>query len=118
MTKGIMHAASTLSKSAAQNCSIEHTAVIPSLVLSCRSLDNFWFHLDTVGSISFHPLMASLLSVSGSRHFLEDDDDDDSSTSDEEPTSINNHTVRRRERPRPVTVDASIKIWNFEPSGA
>ncbi|KAF8797613.1 hypothetical protein BYT27DRAFT_7125292 [Phlegmacium glaucopus] len=79
-----------------------------------------WYkaHNDAVGATVFHPLMPSLLSGSGSRHFLEDDDDDDSS-SDEESTPINNQaTVRRRKRPRPVTVDPSIKIWDFGPSGA
>lgn len=79
-----------------------------------------WFkaHNDAVGSTAFHPLMASLLSVSGSRHFT-DDDDDDSSNSGEESMSINNQaTVRRTERLLPVTVDPSIKIWDFRPSDA
>ena len=73
-------------------------------------------HLDAVGSTAFHPLMASLLSVSGSRHFIDDDDDDDLSTSDDDSTSIDNQpqaTIRRRERLLPVAVDTSIKIWDF-----
>ena len=62
--------------------------------------------------------MASFLSVSGSRHFT-DNDDDDSSNSGEDSMSINNQaTVRRTERLLPVTVDPSIKIWDFRPSGA
>ena len=62
--------------------------------------------------------MASLLSVSGSRHFIEDDDDD-SSDFDEGLISINNEaTVRCREQLLPVTADPSIKIWDFRLSGA
>ena len=88
--------------------------VTPSQIISSGLLSNFRFHLDAIGSTSFHPLVASLLSVSGSRHFFEDEDDDDSSTSDEESTSTDDQaTARRRKRPQPVAIDCSIKIWDF-----
>jgi hypothetical protein len=107
----------TVGKPVAQNYGLEHTTVTPTQLRPLLS-NNFWFYLDAVGSTAFHPLMASLLSVSGSRHFVDDDDDDDSSTSDEESTSINNQpTIRRSERSLPVTIDSSIKIWDFRPSG-
>jgi len=113
------HTALTMDRSVDQNYCIKHTMVTPSQPALCCSSLNLWFHLDAVGSTAFHPFMASLLSVSGSRHFLEDEDDDDLSTSDEDSTSINGQAiVRRRKRPQPVTVDSSVKLWDFRPSGA
>lgn len=79
---------------------------------------------DAIGSVAFHPLRSTLISASGSRHFhpehndVETSSESDESGEDDEAgrarkTGMN---VRKRiNRPHPVTLDSSIKLWNFEP---
>ena len=69
-------------------------------------------HTDAVGSVSFNPCFPSLLSTSGSRHFIagedgERDDDDDEDT--EEPPM----GIKRQDRLGPVTFDNSVKVWTL-----
>ena len=82
---------------------------------------------DAVGSVAFHPLRPLLLSVSGSRHFDHADAasgvSSGSSTSDSEgavdehtegPLSSGSHAVkRRRNKPQPLALDTTIKLWDF-----
>jgi telomerase Cajal body protein 1 len=83
--------------------------------------------LDAVGSVSFHPLKSMLLSVSGSRHYLEGGDpgssSSDSGSTDGEnegeeaqmvSTAVRLHAKHPRERPSPQVKDASVKLWNFD----
>lgn len=74
---------------------------------------------DTVGSVSFHPLRPILLSASGSRHFHPSSENSDLSSSsddtDDEPDEISPSNISRpRIRSHPVTLDSSIKMWNFD----
>ena len=70
-----------------------------------------------------------LLSVSGSRHFHPEDEDNHSSSSSDSSEDDEGEEVdaavegreqdvtgvrRRRQRPHPLTLDASIKMWNFQ----
>lgn len=78
---------------------------------------------DAIGSVAFHPTDPVLLSVSGSRHFQElpsppdssegsaDEDGESANLKDDRPSA--NVVVRKRRRPYPVTLDSSVKIWNF-----
>jgi len=82
---------------------------------------------DAVGSVAFHPFESRLLSASGSRHFIdddevedledsEDDDDDAEGASDGGGASISHskESDSRRERRRhPVTLESTLKLWNF-----
>ncbi|KAF8655612.1 hypothetical protein AX16_002994 [Volvariella volvacea WC 439] len=95
-------------------------------------------HEDAVGSVSFHPLTATLLSVSGSRHFdLDDDDSDSDSNPDTESDPEDLECISRNHRGRddgsdkveeikqakvvhsiekglrPTAIDSSIKLWDF-----
>ncbi|KAG6875594.1 hypothetical protein C0992_003156 [Termitomyces sp. T32_za158] len=67
-----------------------------------RPVLEFPAHDDAVGSVAFHPLRPSLLSVSGSRHFLAPDSDSDSD-------SDANTETRVVQRVRPTVMDQSIK---------
>ncbi|KAF8962199.1 WD40-repeat-containing domain protein [Flammula alnicola] len=74
----------------------------------------FKAHADAVGSVAFHPFKSTLLSASGSRHFLDIDQaegNDDSDTSDDEDLLIQ---IRRARRPQPVTFDSTMKIWDLK----
>jgi hypothetical protein len=84
--------------------------------------------VDAIGSVSFHPLQPSVLSVSGSRHWgtsdtsgeeadlgacsssASDSDSDSDSSSDSEDTSPSVTPFRHR---GPSTQDATIKFWSF-----
>jgi hypothetical protein len=85
---------------------------------------------DAVGSVAFHPLESCLLSASGSRHFiveqeqeLEDEDEDlsdtDAASSFDRGGASNSHPrwkesdARRERRCHPVTLDSTLKLWNF-----
>ncbi|KAG6895721.1 hypothetical protein C0993_009267, partial [Termitomyces sp. T159_Od127] len=79
-------------------------------------------HDDAIGSVAFHPLRPSLLSVSGSRHFLEDDLDSESGSDDDgeaggggedEDGDDGAATTRVVRRVRPTAMDRSIKTWSF-----
>ncbi|KAI0698794.1 WD40-repeat-containing domain protein [Earliella scabrosa] len=87
-------------------------------------------HHDAVGSVAFHPLRPLLLSVSGSRHFDVSDtptssssessgsgsEDENSKVGTAEPSAVRrkvNGLRRSRVRPQPVTMDASVKLWDF-----
>ncbi|KAI0633149.1 WD40-repeat-containing domain protein [Trametes polyzona] len=87
-------------------------------------------HRDAVGSVAFHPLRPLLLSVSGSRHFENatsvsgdgtSDDDDDDDTQDADSASASSAIpekapaiTRSRQRPQPIALDSSVKLWSFE----
>ncbi|KAF8907598.1 hypothetical protein CPB84DRAFT_1744519 [Gymnopilus junonius] len=85
-------------------------------------INRFKAHDDAVGSVAFNPFRSSLLSVSGSRHFMNDYSDEESdSESDTESGSGHNdmnspHSKMRRmpRRTQPVTFDSTIKIWDFK----
>lgn len=80
---------------------------------------------DAIGSVAFNPIDSSLISVSGSRHYVRsvtsgtkavpdsmlDSESTDSSTSDEEHHV---ETVRYRTPKPPFTTDSSAKIWSFQ----
>lgn len=68
--------------------------------------------LDAVGSVGFHPYKAAVLSASGSRHFLDSDSDSDDESSRQTPAREQN-VVRRSSRAQPVTLDSTIKVWDF-----
>lgn len=83
-------------------------------------------HNDAIGSVAFHPLRSTLISASGSRHFHPEDDDNihsetssdsDESGEDDDGTGARetSNVIKRLSRPHPVTLDSSIKLWNFEP---
>ena len=85
-----------------------------------------WRHwTDAVGSVAFHPLHPLLLSVSGSRHFdqadvasgVSSDSSSDEGAVDEhteDPPSSGSHAVkRRRNKPQPLALDTTIKLWGF-----
>ncbi|KAL0958980.1 hypothetical protein HGRIS_014295 [Hohenbuehelia grisea] len=114
--------------------SAEPTLTEP-VVSSVQPKSVFHAHEDAIGSVSFHPLEAELLSVSGSRHFdrepLSSPDDSDSSDSEVEadldstdgevsslqspssPSSkLSLSITRHRRRPHPVTLDNSVKLWS------
>ncbi|KAF9459530.1 WD40-repeat-containing domain protein [Collybia nuda] len=81
----------------------------------------FKAHNDAVGSVAFHPLQPTLLSVSGSRHFRLDDENSDLSSSsdesdDEQADSAAPNITRPKIRSQPITLDSSMKIWNFDSS--
>ncbi|KNZ71949.1 Telomerase Cajal body protein 1 [Termitomyces sp. J132] len=74
-------------------------------------------HVYAIGSVSFHPLYPTLLSVSGSRHFeSESDSDSEDSEDDEDGGILDVGSGRQRviQRTRPKTLDRSIKTWSFE----
>ncbi|KAF8962187.1 WD40-repeat-containing domain protein [Flammula alnicola] len=74
----------------------------------------FKAHADAIGSVAFHPFKPSLLSASGSRHFLDIDQaegNDDSNTSDDEDLLV---PIRRARRRQPVTFDSTMKIWDLK----
>ncbi|OBZ74690.1 Telomerase Cajal body protein 1 [Grifola frondosa] len=84
-------------------------------------------HRDAVGSVAFHPVQATLLSISGSRHFepevpepTSSSDSSSSASSDENEDRLSRHNRKRisvrmnRQRSQPFATDASIKLWNFE----
>ncbi|GJE98645.1 WD40 repeat domain-containing protein [Phanerochaete sordida] len=80
----------------------------------------FQAHNDAVGSVGFHPYKPLLLSVSGSRHYVEGGDsdseessEDESGSDDEVSTDVQINVRRPRERPSPSVRDASFKIWDF-----
>lgn len=67
---------------------------------------------DAIGSVSFHPWKAQLLSASGSRHWQEEvgsseEDDEGSEDSEGEATSAS------RMRRELVSLDSSIKLWDW-----
>ncbi|KAI9058651.1 hypothetical protein FKP32DRAFT_1581045 [Trametes sanguinea] len=89
-------------------------------------------HRDAVGSVAFHPLRPLLLSVSGSRHFDASTSgqrsEESSSDSDDEiieleasdanaakPRNTMSSVTIPRKRPQPVTLDASVKLWDCSP---
>ncbi|KAI5125038.1 hypothetical protein M0805_007462 [Coniferiporia weirii] len=101
----------------------------------------FKAHDDSIGSVAFNPVDASLLSVSGSRHFrstspdlpvedsrgeldTEEDarsgsDSDSGSDPDEPDASVGRHgrTIRRsRQAMGPFVKDSSVKVWKFSAS--
>ncbi|EIW56334.1 uncharacterized protein TRAVEDRAFT_170197 [Trametes versicolor FP-101664 SS1] len=99
----------------------------PSSTPRTTPIMQFDAHRDAVGSVAFHPLRPLLLSVSGARHFEDpasasgdrSDSDDDmedaeivgaSSAKSGEPPGV---TVSRQ-RPQPIALDASVKLWSFE----
>jgi hypothetical protein len=80
-------------------------------------------HQDAVGSVAFHPLQPMLLSASGSRHFHPDDelselssssDDTDDDESAETSQTERSNVTRPKIRSHPITLDSSIKMWNFD----
>lgn len=98
-----------------------------------RPVQEFKAHADAIGSVTFHPLLPVLLSVSGSRHFDAEasphvsftgsegnahSDSDSASDSGEgegahcwqRPCGV---IERRRARPQPTVRDASIKLWDL-----
>ncbi|OCB88842.1 WD40 repeat-like protein [Sanghuangporus baumii] len=89
----------------------------------------FKAHDDSIGSLAFNPVDATLLSVSGSRHFddssvishsggSESSDSSDSESEwdeDDEGGYMRNYIRRRRQPIRPLVVDSSVKIWKFSP---
>jgi len=88
----------------------------------------FTLCLDSIGSVAFHPSHSTLISASGSRHFhLEDDDTENSDTSSESDGGEDKNAegraknisssilLKRTSRPHPVTLDSSVKLWNFGP---
>ena len=67
--------------------------------------------LDAVGSVAFHPAKPAILSASGSRHFFDSDSESDDESSRQSPVS--NLNVKRSFWTQPVTLDSSIKVWDF-----
>ena len=76
--------------------------------------------------MAFHPFHSTLLSASGSRHFHPENngigDSETSSDSDESREDADGEemakktgitTTKRRSRPHPVTLDSSMKLWDF-----
>ncbi|KAI0944727.1 hypothetical protein AcW1_002366 [Taiwanofungus camphoratus] len=89
-------------------------------------------HEDAIGSAAFHPLRPMLLSVSGSRHFhkhrpsstcrsesstTESGSEYGDSDNDESGDCKNNSVAKiSRERPQPLTLDSTVKLWNWDPN--
>ncbi|KAF5376708.1 hypothetical protein D9615_007827 [Tricholomella constricta] len=82
-------------------------------------------HGDAIGSVAFHPHRSLLLSASGSRHFHPTDASESSDSEESVDSEADSHDagtvptcemrgIRRRGRPHPVTLDASIKTWAFD----
>lgn len=74
--------------------------------------NNFTIVLDAIGSVAFHPYKPIMLSASGSRHFFDSDTDSDIESSRQSVASRQN-VVRRSFKTQPVTLDSSIKVWDF-----
>ncbi|KAG6918477.1 hypothetical protein DXG01_014104 [Tephrocybe rancida] len=72
-------------------------------------------HTDAIGSVAFNPIYPMLLSVSGSRHFQSDEGSDSSGSDDDDKgqDSLLPPRVVHLRKPRPVTLDTSIKTWSF-----
>jgi len=82
---------------------------------------------DAVGSIAFHPFESSLLSASGSRHFIDEEEledglshlDANADGSFDEGGGSDSHShlkgsdARRERRRHPVTLDSTLKLWNL-----
>ena len=68
--------------------------------------------LDAVGSVAFHPYKPAILSASGSRHFFDSDTDSEEESSRQSPASKQNLATRSL-CTKPVTIDSSIKVWDF-----
>ncbi|KAG6831120.1 hypothetical protein H0H87_006145, partial [Tephrocybe sp. NHM501043] len=80
----------------------------------CPTLE-FAAHGDAVGSVAFHPLQPTLLSVSGSRHFESDNESESSGAEVEETEDMAPQPrVIRHKKLVPITLDASIKTWSFQ----
>jgi hypothetical protein len=58
-----------------------------------------------------------LLSASGSRHFFDDDDEDeeeaDDGADDDASSGEDGRGRLKLRRPRPVTLDSTMKIWDL-----
>lgn len=68
--------------------------------------------LDALGSVAFHPVKPFMLTASGSRHFFDSDSESESDESSRRsPASDQN--VKRSHWTQPVTLDSSIKVWDF-----
>ncbi|KAF8170578.1 hypothetical protein BJ912DRAFT_861136, partial [Pholiota molesta] len=75
----------------------------------------FKAHEDAVGSVAFHPFKSILLSASGSRHFLDDEDEEEADDDSDDDASSGEEGRGRLKlrRPRPVTLDSTMKIWDL-----
>ncbi|KDQ12768.1 hypothetical protein BOTBODRAFT_134321 [Botryobasidium botryosum FD-172 SS1] len=81
----------------------------------------FQGHNDGVGSVAFHPIHPLLMTVSGSRHFLElDPTSSESSEAESQLDSGEDEQPATLSRARdPVARDPSLKLWSFgKDSGA
>ncbi|EJD01202.1 WD40 repeat-like protein [Fomitiporia mediterranea MF3/22] len=82
----------------------------------------FKAHDDSIGSVAFNSVDATLLSVSGSRHFnstpigspsaTTSSDSEDTSESEDDLGQKYYITCRRQPR-RPYPMDSSVKLWKF-----
>lgn len=70
------------------------------------------FLQDAVGSVSFHPLKAFALSVSGSRHFGPASTEPDQSSDSDDDEAMQTQ-VSRRHPTAPSPHDSTVKLWNF-----
>ena len=117
-----------------------HNGKCVALVLSSFADIGFvrGLHVDAIGSVAFNPVNASMLTVSGSRHFVapaplsrssgnysvpsgpesgsdpDTSSDSDSSTDRSRSESSGQSYFRRlRHSSRPFVKDASAKVWKF-----
>ncbi|THH33366.1 hypothetical protein EUX98_g830 [Antrodiella citrinella] len=85
-------------------------------------------HTDAIGSVGFHPLKSLLLSVSGSRHFIEgladvSEGEDSAEDGEEEEDDAEQFSLAQDQKntrvskslvcPRPITLDNTVKLWQF-----
>ena len=93
---------------------------MPFLFIS-YSQANKYLSLDTIGSVSFHPLKTWLLSVSGSRHWDREEaiESDESEEESEEELEDGEGvvSVKPKDALQPVPFETSVKIWEFEGGG-
>ena len=74
--------------------------------------------LDTIGSVSFHPLKTWLLSVSGSRHWNREEGIEEEEEEEESEEEVEDWeglvSVKSRKVLQPVPFETSVNIWEFE----